>query len=162
MGYGSNIDWGWQAVYYVQSKLSYGATNRVEALYMGNIPRFGWMRMENMLNIIFADMPTYIERTAEIAKKWEVGNCMEQAAIAFDYLLKNTRARPLDYMSRTDINHAFVAIGRSETSNISDYKTWGDGCVVCDPWNNKAYLASLAPLWGESADFAAKSDYRVP
>ena len=54
-------------------------------------------------------------------------------------------ARPLDYMERTNADHAFVVIGRTKGSRIDGYKTWGKEAVVCDPWDNKAFASKEIP-----------------
>lgn len=73
------------------------------------------------------------------------GNCGERAAVAFMYLLDALKAKPLDYMARTNADHAFVVIGRKAESKESDFKTWGTDCIVCDPWAGAAFAASEIP-----------------
>ena len=81
------------------------------------------------------------------AKRYKVGNCMEQAAIAFLHL-ERTTAAPLDYMafsnSITDsddrplYDHAWVVIGRLAGSDPRQVRTWGPAAVWCDPWQLRA------------------------
>lgn len=38
--------------------------------------------------------------------------------------------------------HHFLVIGRVEASDPRDYKTWGNFCVICDPWAGICYPAA--------------------
>jgi hypothetical protein len=90
-------------------------------------------------------MPGVIRGTAAKARDLGCGNCGEQAAVAFVYL-KDAGVRPLDYMVYKEPgDHAFVVIGRAANSVESDYTTWGDDAVVCDPWGGNAFPAAEIP-----------------
>ena len=84
----------------------------------------------------------------------------EQAAIAFVFLV-DRRVTPIDYMERTNADHAFVVIDRKVGSDVKDISTWGDTAVVCDPWDEKVYAASEIPskMYG-GGTFAPRSVYR--
>lgn len=97
-----------------------------------------------------------IELMAQAVRDTGVGNCGEQAAVAFIYL-RNSTYRPLDYISVEvgfsifRLYHAFVVIGRLPdgwvearfpTSRLSDPGSWGDDAVICDPWRREAYYAN--------------------
>lgn len=79
---------------------------------------------------------------AELAEKMKSGNCGEQAALAFVYLLKHN-ILPLDFCRVKNGDHGFVVIGRSKESNPNDIATWGNA-VICDPLNNQAFVAKDA------------------
>lgn len=90
--------------------------------------------------------PSWIREASAKARQLGCGNCGEQAAIAFCYLFDNG-FRPIDYMARTNADHAFVVIGRTSDSNRTTSKihTWNKEAVVCDPWHGKAYFAYEMP-----------------
>jgi len=82
------------------------------------------------------DMYTDIQARAWAAKMYQVGNCGEQAAIAFLFLETITSA-PLDYMefgNTPTYDHDWVVIGRVSGSDPYKVRTWGAEAVWCDPW----------------------------
>lgn len=81
-------------------------------------------------------------KVAEHASGMKSGNCGEQTALAFIYLLKHN-VLPLDFCKVKNGDHAFVVIGRSKEGNPNDLKTWGNA-VICDPFNNQAFIAKDA------------------
>src|SRR5262245_22217434 len=84
-----------------------------------------------------------IRLNVAVASRYRVGNCEEQASLAFDFLEK-LNVRPLDYMVLGDCDHGFVVIGR--TGDAAQPDLWGDEACVCDPWaNDDPY-----PLKGDS------------
>jgi hypothetical protein len=89
-------------------------------------------------------IPSWLLQAAAKAESAGCGNCGEQAAIAFVHL-SQLKVRPLDYMARTNADHAFVVIGRKEDSDQSNYRTWGSDCVICDPWAGAAFVAEDIP-----------------
>ncbi len=86
----------------------------------------------------------YLRAIASESEKAGCGNCAEQSAIAFIYLYDRA-VRPLDYMIRQGVDHAFIVIGREEGSDINDYNTWGVNAIVCDPWAEKSYSVNEIP-----------------
>ena len=89
-----------------------------------------------------ADFHTRMLAMEIAAKKHKVGNCMEQAAIAFLYLEGSTTA-PLDFMAFSNpskvqdkplYDHALVVIGRVDGSDPRRVETWGSEAIWCDPW----------------------------
>ena len=87
------------------------------------------------------DMWDYQVEVAIHALRKGCGNCGEHAAVAYLWLLKN-HARPLDFMSRTNADHAFVVIGRPASATISRPESWGPEAVVCDAWDGAYYPAT--------------------
>jgi hypothetical protein len=88
-----------------------------------------------------------IRHEAMVAKRFGCGNCGEQSAVAFMYLMQY-RVSPLDYMAFTNLDHAFVVLGRPKATDDSAVSTWGDLAVVCDPWKNEgiAYPAEYLQI----------------
>jgi hypothetical protein len=80
----------------------------------------------------------HIEFSAQTAEACGLGNCWEQASIAFVYL-RDHGASPIDFMFFTapGYDHAFVIIGRAQFSNFSNLRTWGPNAVWCDPWQGR-------------------------
>jgi hypothetical protein len=92
---------------------------------------------------------------AEDAKRNGCGNCGEQAAIAFIFLVDNG-VRPVEMFAFTNRDHGFVVIGRPERSTVSNPMDWG-GAIICDPWleNGKVYYAHhLRTFWSHRATLA--------
>jgi hypothetical protein len=130
------------AVKNVQSQMDIGASNKPGT---GMIARMlcagGTFNDGAVRNAVSRDLEKSGDRTwrnvlylsAEWAKHYGCGNCGEQSAMAFVYL-KGQSIGPLDWMQIGNFKHAFVVIGRKEDSDSSDYRTWGDDSVVCDPW----------------------------
>ncbi|MDC9594550.1 hypothetical protein [Xenorhabdus sp. IM139775] len=73
-----------------------------------------------------------------------VGNCNEKSQIAFTYLLLRG-ARPLErFVIINDMgisDHAFIVIGRNQ-GEPHQSASWNPEAVICDPWDNKAFLAN--------------------
>jgi hypothetical protein len=79
----------------------------------------------------------YITQVAHNTYRSYAGNCGEQSALAFTYL-RNHGKFPIDLAfwgnsSGKYGGHAFVLLGRAAQSSVTDPRTWGDACVVCDP-----------------------------
>lgn len=164
LGYAPNLDFAQQAVSYVQNKMLVGAANRSEVLYSLGLSYICVAAQKSVDFGIAPDpvLPSWIIKAAAKAEAAGCGNCGEQAAIAMVYLFNNLKVVPLDYVERTNADHAFVVIGRKANSEISDYKTWGDSCVVCDPWDYKAFSAIDIPKQAyKGSTFAVKSRCRV-
>ena len=92
------------------------------------------------------DMLGRFRQISDFTKRTKAGNCSEQSITAFVYLYDHG-VRPLAWMHLTNGKHAFVVLGRKAKSG-DDPSKWGDSAVVCDPWNNEAYV--LPPAQGQS------------
>lgn len=132
------------AVSYVESKMTIGASNKISDLFTSILaPEWSAtcvarIRKEPYTGgTVLAKLRTVAQR----ALKAGCGNCGEQAAIAFIWLY-DKRIQPLDYMSRTNADHAFVVIGRDAGSSLDKPSGWGNNCVVCDPWDEEAYYVT--------------------
>lgn len=163
MAYGSNIDFAMRALEYVKNKMTIGASNNSDVFSTigTSILCVAAQRSVDFGIANNTGIPSEIIKAAAKAEHVGCGNCGEQAAIAFVYLSEELKVRPLDFMSRTNADHAFVVIGRRADSEESDYKTWGDECIICDPWDSKVYSAAEIPTKAYKAkDFAAESIFR--
>jgi hypothetical protein len=91
---------------------------------------------------------------AALARKYQAGQCTEQVAIAFEYLI-NKGIKPSDFMIQLPrrLDHVFVVIGRSKSAktewDIDKPPPWGSEAVVCDPWSpdkaNRSYPGAKIP-----------------
>jgi len=91
---------------------------------------------------------------AVLARKYQAGQCTEQVAIAFEYLI-NKGVKQFDFMIQLPLrlDHVFLVIGRAKSDktewDIDKPPPWGDAAVVCDPWSsdkaNRSYPASKLP-----------------
>ena len=134
-----------EAIKYVRRKLSLGAANQLRlphnlklaraSLYIGLRPYQGIRLKDGPIN------EAWIRAIAIGAETAEAGNCGEQAAVAYLYLL-NRGVSDLDYMQRTNGDHAFVLVGRSKPSDSTKPETWGANSIVCDPWYGVVFPGS--------------------
>jgi hypothetical protein len=172
-GYAPNLAAAQNAVAYVREKLTMGADNRVwdkgRALFSNQVMELNECVAnvkDPYLDISIPDdpvLPSWIIKAAAKAETAGCGNCREQAAVALVYLFNKKHVRVVDFMRRTDIDHAFVVIGRETGSDLSDYKTWGAKCIVCDPWDEKAFAAADIPKYAyKSSRFSVDSRFRYP
>jgi hypothetical protein len=63
----------------------------------------------------------------QIAEKFSLGNCREQTASAFVYLMRNHPDLQLKVYDIVNGDHRFLVVGE------------GENAVVCDPWSGRAY-----------------------
>lgn len=161
---------------YVKSKMTIGASNKLRVDFLpawqcsGSALNTGAMRKQIDRDLIAAagtlpktDNPIQreyqkqrliLEKTVANAEAYGCGNCGEQSAIAFAFL-RRQKTFPLDWMEVNDYQHAFVIIGRKRGSDSTDYRTWGDEAVVCDPWRDvvatvrseASYFSTRKPNW---------------
>lgn len=134
-----------EAVSYVQSKMTVGASNKIPDV----LGSFGMSLLcvaaeRSVTAEIQSDkMMAYMRIIAGAAENTGCGNCGEQSATAFVYLL-DQGIRPLDWMALEDPgDHAFVVIGRIAGSDETDPNTWGSSAVVCDPWKGQVYKPDM-------------------
>jgi hypothetical protein len=160
-----NLSKGKAGVAFVRSKMTVGASNKaVEVFrsYGGSLLCVLATRSVE-ISVPRGPVPNWIREMAAKAENVGCGNCGEQAALAFMYLYEQLHSRPLDFMARTNRDHAFVVIGRTNKSKDDDYTTWGNEAVVCDPWDLKAYAAAEIPTkaYGGAKPFGVESYSRV-
>ena len=142
----NNLDIAERAVWYTQGKITIGASNRREAFFSFGASTLCVVAMRgvNVSTPAVGEVPGWIAELASKAEATGCGNCGEQAAIAFLYLYTGFKAKPIDYMARTNADHAFVVIGRKNDSNLLDVTTWGNDATICDPWDGTFYSALKA------------------
>ncbi|HEX8639198.1 MAG TPA: hypothetical protein VF692_14105 [Pyrinomonadaceae bacterium] len=160
---------------YVKSKMTIGASNKLRVDFpvawacSGSAINTGAMREQvdldvaaalpgikpkNKLQLTYQLQRIILEKSAARAEQFGCGNCGEQSAIAFVYL-RRQKTFPLDWMEVNDFEHGFVIIGRKRGSDTTDYRTWGDEAVICDPWRDvvatvrseASYFATRKPNW---------------
>jgi hypothetical protein len=131
----TNLEWSREAVRYVEAALPIGADNVGE-----DNPLFAQAEecVPNLSYRASGEKGLSVGQIADIALKSGCGCCGEQSAVAFQWLLQRG-VRPLDWVERGLINHAFVVIGRKADSFIKDHTSWGEDAVVCDPWMYDQY-----------------------
>src|SRR5688572_12556037 len=124
-----------EAVRYTLSKLTIGASTKWSDIWHTGSESFICFPAMRFVELLqqFTDELKYLRSVASVAEHVGCGNCGENAAIAFIYLLDRS-VRPLDLMSGGPVDHAFVVLGRPAQSTASDPTTWGKEAVVCDPW----------------------------
>lgn len=172
-GYASNLAAAQDAIAYVREKMILGADNKASdkarALFTNRVDELNECvaNVKNpWLDISIPDDPTLPSSIVKAAIKAEMagcGNCGEQAAVALVYLFNKKYIRVVDFMRRTDIDHNFVLIGREIGSDIAHHKTWGSKCVVCDPWDDKAFAAvDILKYTFKPSCFAVLSQFSWP
>lgn len=77
--------------------------------------------------------PFGILTTCLMTQYYKIGNCQEQATLAFNYL-NSKSVSSLELCHFIGGDHVFVIIGRAPNSDIRNPSTWGDEAVLCDPW----------------------------
>lgn len=153
---------GKEAVEYAHSKLRTGIGNKTLNLILTlggsdrcvKAMRSDYKKTSNNVYVPFdIDYPEAYKRTVFL-EMYGCGNCGEMAHAAYWYLY-DKGYRPIDRMSRTTADHAFVVLGRIEGSNINDPSTWGKNAVVVDPWRGEVFPASEIPTEYLEGDYSA-------
>ncbi|MDB5306067.1 MAG: putative type effector protein [Gemmataceae bacterium] len=76
------------------------------------------------------------EALARLAIEKHVGNCEEQATVAYLYLVAR-RVAPVWLLALEEPgDHVFVGLG--EIAEVGDLDKWGPDTFICDPWANIA------------------------
>ncbi|HHF7365987.1 TPA: hypothetical protein ACPSKY_001091 [Legionella bozemanae] len=164
----ANLEIAKQAISHVKRNLSYGANNKpAEEAQLSENKKELYRQDQglNLAQILIDDlnkkeikdldnaqikirqslieaypyMKGFIEAAAKSGAQYEAGNCLLQAAMAFEYL-KEKGIRPIEIYKMVDGDHAFVVVGRPITSNPRDPSSWGSA-FICDPWANEIYPA---------------------
>lgn len=174
-GYASNLAAAYDAIAYVRAKLPMGADNKtsdkVRALAANRVIELNECvaNVKNpWLDISVPEdpmLPSWIVKAAIKAEAAGCGNCGEQSAVALVYLFNKKYIRVVDLMRRTDpqTDHNFIVIGRDAGSDIANHKTWGPKCVVCDPWDDKAFAAADIMKYAyKPYSFAVRSQFSWP
>lgn len=140
------------AVAYVKSKMVDGADNHIWDIFTSGLDSRSCVpEMRDSYRTDFYNRQPAAERI-KVAAMWAeasgCGNCGEQAAIAYQWLLRNS-VLPVEFMQfAKPKDHNFVVLGRIASSDVAQPATWGPDAVICDPWKNRSYLAiMLNQIW---------------
>lgn len=136
MGRERNLLVAQDAVKYVRSKITIGASNKpgdVLRSLGGSLLCVPAIRSVDLPDQDTSDLK-FIRAVAAKAEHVGCGNCGENASLAFVYLL-DRGVKPLDLMEGGPVDHAFVLVGSPAAGVESDPKKWGGDAVVCDPWH---------------------------
>lgn len=93
--------------------------------------------------------PLQIRYQALAAVTTHIGNCEQQASVAFDYLARSGHRKQVAFAlemvalhdranPEQDDQHVVVVIGRNDGA-IEDPSAWNPEAVICDPWAEEAY-----------------------
>ncbi|WP_435235035.1 hypothetical protein ACR30L_14905 [Psychromonas sp. PT13] len=157
-----NLGIAQQAITYVESKMTIGADNKwsdkFASLFAAETSGSCVARIRK------SPYPSpRLEQLREMARRALIagcGNCGEQAAIAF-FWLHDRKVAPLEYMTRTNADHAFVVIGRKLDSSFDKPLEWGENCIICDPWAGKVYtIRNVSKKMYGSGPFDPRTVYR--
>ncbi len=82
-----------------------------------------------------------------------VGNCSEKAQVALAFISKissllgnNPKDVQAELFCLGGLDHEFVVMGRDPDSDPTDYTTWGNNAVICDPWKGISFFARDFPV----------------
>jgi hypothetical protein len=89
------------------------------------------------------------ERVAEVVAESGIGNCGEQSAVAFSYLLRHARHTTFG-ITALGANHEFILIGVEPGSVRGHYALtaappWGPDAVILDCWKKVYFI--VAESW---------------
>jgi len=136
-----NLAIGWMAITQVRAG-GIRANNHLDANQMSEQE---WNRLTACIEHVRANSSDVFS-SANQAMQNRCGNCQEQTAVVFSFLVKSGQ-RQIDQMvlyGDSQFAHTFVVLGRRTGSRDWDLSTWGPDAVVIDPWhdNGSVYPAS--------------------
>lgn len=144
-----NLMYAQEALRYTDEMLPEGALNYrddLKGIPVETLIKFHKQRQECQ-QLVNEEIKPYdleykvIEIVSTVAKKYKMGNCGEQAAIAYTYLKKEKNLRKIDYLVLVNGDHVFVVIGKDPLADINDPGKWGKAAVVCEPWGKRYFPA---------------------
>lgn len=96
----------------------------------------------------------YNKLLAKYGEKYSTKNDSEIVAIQFFNLLdQGFYNAQLDIVRIENGNRTFFVIGRDVNSDPTDYKTWGEGAIICDPLTKKIFpLEQVEPELFDAKD----------
>jgi len=166
-----SLMWAERAVKHVENVVKLGAANKPIDVYHTGRAAPG-EDMNEKVRGLRAKLPTLINQIkltgnpvkiidlrAKMAGHIQMGNCMEQAAVAFDYLRTTGQQTKMAYLLFDDkdynegaikVDHAIVVLCLDkEPPRIEEYvigssppESWGENAVVCDPWYHEWFVAA--------------------
>lgn len=175
-----NLIWAEEAIWRVKMIVPAGAGNRIEDIY-----RSGGRVNQRRINLDRAESAR-LERDGmnrytaieTVARASGIGNCGEQAAMAFRHLTHETAAPDVAMIELKGWNHTCVVVGATRlvgadfrTVTIDRAPDLGPEAVICDPWFGMAYdvthwtanmTATLAQTcWGKQAATLSRMEVLV-
>lgn len=169
MAWSIHLMWAERAVKHVENKIPYGASNKPIDVYHTSqkgpspdrpkVPQDmkasvkslrSFLRQLIQKQNLQGDPVLKLNARAQLAAHLGVGNCNEQAAMAFDYLRTVGRETGLACIGFPDHDHVFVVLGLPQKPPDEEtYKfgqgppaSWGNDAVVCDPWYHEWFHVS--------------------
>lgn len=146
-GLKNNLEWSKRAVEWANRYIRY-ADNRFEDKLMtagGSYACVSKVRSEFDTLVTTQDIVQRVKERARIGMHYGCGNCDEQSAAAFVWLLKYymvfSNNGSLARIEIANKDHIFLIIG-FPAGKANSEKEWGPRSVVVDPWNYKAYPAA--------------------
>lgn len=156
----TNLMYAHEALDYTKKALPFGAVNyssNLKGASVEAILALYDMRTEiesRLKRVTLTEVDEVEEIIAEVAKKYKVGNCHEQAVVAYIYLKQEKNIRKIETFRIINGDHIFVVIGRDPLSEIANPLTWGKVAVVCDPWLGSYFPARcLYDKFSQSPDW---------
>lgn len=139
------------AMHFVKSKITLGSSNNI-------LNPLGWITPEwkfslaeqSIVSICVDQLRTNASSKAKTsnadlinkyliyadqAEKSGCGNCGEQSALAFAWLMRH-RAVPVEIMKVTNGDHAFCVLNRDSRTDPAHPDQWNEESVYCDPWRS--------------------------
>lgn len=102
-----------------------------------------------------------VKQLARKASQFHVGNCGELTAICYRACKRIVcHEEPLltaEYLNLDD--HALLVVNRRPDSKLSNYRTWGEDCIIVDAWSSECYY--LQPAIDEKAFYCSYLDIEL-
>lgn len=144
-----NLMYAQEALNYTEKMLPEGAINYrddLKGIPLETLKMFHKQRQECQ-QLVNEEVKPYdledkvIEIVATVAKKYKMGNCGEQTAVAYTYLKNEKNLRKIDYLMLVNGDHVFAVIGKDPLVDVNDIPNWGKAAVVCEPWGKRYFPA---------------------
>lgn len=175
MAWSLSLMWAERGVCYVDSKMIKSSNIPLDVLHMAM--KCGTENLDQLkgrMDVAIKDQrarcagTVWVKKLGDAAEATHVGNCMERAASAFNYLSAVGRETGMGYFYMTGggVDHAFVVLGLSarppDTITFAfgtGEPDWGPGAVVCDPWYHEWFVVSED--WGRKGRSILRSTSRT-
>ena len=100
--------------------------------------RFNKMRLEPIEEPEYS-LP-WIQAMANLAKRYQMGNCCEKTCVAYEYIYRKILELPFEMNTNLELyndpfsDHFFLVIGRLASTDPINPLTWNKDTIICDPW----------------------------
>ena len=149
--YSKNLKHAYNALRYVRSIACIGAPNNIkdskrtdyysESIYKKMTAELRDLNTSSAIAEFMSLAPLKINM-AQLAKKYRVGCCYYQSALAYEYLWKlGVNVYNVGLTTQGGFEHHLVAISLSEQIDFSAPSTWDKNVIFCDPWTMSVYPA---------------------